>query len=575
MNWSEVLNRKALRDLAGGRSYSAGEGYASAGMVSSLTVGERTITAQVQGTERYRVKLSLINGEPLAGDCSCPYADEGNFCKHCVAVGLVYLDSDPNTLPPGGAWDGIRHYLKSLPPTELISLLMAQVEKDGDLQEELLLKVAQSAPNGPNIAALQKAIDRAIAVPDYLDYDEMSGYADGVERVVRSLADLLKRGFAKETRNLVEYAIGELRGAMNEVDDSNGEVGGVWQNLHSLHFEATLQAPVPPNELAEWLFQRELTSDWDIDVDWQDYLPALGKVGEAAFRQKAETMWATVPERKASDTRSYSSDFYRITRLMESLARTDNNAQRLIEIKKRDLSSPYFYLRIAELYLEMGKQDVALDWAEKGKAGFPNDPDSRVLDFLITQYTIRNRFAEAYQILWESFVRVPGLTHYQALHDYATARKEWNVWRGRAWETLRASLNERQSQPKSSFAWSLSSNDHSELVTILLWEKRSDEAWEEAKAGGCSHALWLQLAKARETSHPEDAVTIYSDAFTRSMKNLSGSDYSEPVAFLRKVRDILTATGQTDRLRTLMAVQRVEHKRKRNFLKELEKHHLP
>ena len=570
MNWSEVLNRKTLRDLAGGRSYSAGEQYASAGYVSGLVVGERTITAQVEGTERYRVKLLYTRGEPLSGDCSCPYADEGNFCKHCVAVGLVYLDTDPDTLPPGGAWDGIRKYLKSLPPADLVTLLMAQVEKDGDLQEELLLKVAQSAPNGPNIAALQKAIDRAIAVPDYLDYDEMSGYADGVERVVRSLADLLKSGFAKETRNLAEYAIGELRGAMNEVDDSNGEVGGVWQHLHSLHLEASLQAPAPPQELADWLFQRELTSDWDIDVEWQDYLPALSKVGEAAFRRKAETMWATVPQRNASDKRSYSSDFYRITHLMESLARTDNDPHRLIEIKKRDLSSPYHYLQIAELYEEIGNKNAALDWAEQGKSAFP---DSRLLDFLVAQYTARNRFAEAYQILWESFVRAPGLTHYQALHDYAVARGEWNVWRGRAWETLRASLEEKKNRPKSSI-WSLTPNDHSEPVTILLWEKRYDEAWEEAKAGGCSHELWLKLAQTRETSHPEDAVTIYTDAFTRTMQNLSGSDYSAPVAFLRKIRDILTATGQTDRLRTVIAVQRVEHKRKRNFLKELDNHHL-
>lgn len=28
---------------------------------------------------------------PLTADCSCPYGQEGNFCKHCVAVGLAVL----------------------------------------------------------------------------------------------------------------------------------------------------------------------------------------------------------------------------------------------------------------------------------------------------------------------------------------------------------------------------------------------------------------------------------------------------------------------------------------------------
>jgi hypothetical protein len=51
--------------------------------------------------------------------------------------------------------------------------------------------------------------------------------------------------------------------------------------------------------------------------------------------------------------------------------------------------------------------------------------------------------------------------------------------------------------------------DHSELVTIFLWEKDVEAAWREAREGGCSNDLWMDLARKRETNHPEDALPIY------------------------------------------------------------------
>lgn len=51
--------------------------------------------------------------------------------------------------------------------------------------------------------------------------------------------------------------------------------------------------------------------------------------------------------------------------------------------------------------------------------------------------------------------------------------------------------------------------DHSELVRIFLWEGNVEAAWREAKEGGCSNELWLELATGREENHPEDSLSIY------------------------------------------------------------------
>ncbi|MFJ8159360.1 SWIM zinc finger domain-containing protein [Streptomyces sp. NPDC096136] len=78
-----------LRRLAGSRSFNGGLGYRSA--VSRLDVGDGAITATVDGTDAYEVELTEDEDGGLTGWCDCPYGREGNFCKHCVAVGLTVL----------------------------------------------------------------------------------------------------------------------------------------------------------------------------------------------------------------------------------------------------------------------------------------------------------------------------------------------------------------------------------------------------------------------------------------------------------------------------------------------------
>ena len=57
----------------------------------SMTEYNGMITAKVEGTHTYTVKLLLDNGE-AKHSCTCPMGDEDIFCKHCVAVGLAWIE---------------------------------------------------------------------------------------------------------------------------------------------------------------------------------------------------------------------------------------------------------------------------------------------------------------------------------------------------------------------------------------------------------------------------------------------------------------------------------------------------
>lgn len=568
MDWLQNLTRDMLRQLAGSRSFSDGEIYAAQGMVSHLLADEHTIVANVQGTQRYQVRLKADSAGKLVGQCSCPYGVEGNFCKHCVAVGLAWLRASvhPTGAVDRSAAEKIREYLNGLSQAQLVELVLEQVGKYDDLEDALLRKSAMTAAQGPDLDIYRASIDRAIETDSYIEYEHVWDYVSGVYDVTESLNELLDSGFAAEARSLVEYALDRLAESMNLVDDSSGNVGGAWQTLNKLHVQATLQAPGDPIDLAEWLFQREIARDWDIDTVWQDYLPALGMDGEAHFRRVVEDAWLKIPVLKPGQ--SDSGKRYRMTNLMRSLLAKDDFAG-LIALEMRDLSSPYRYLHIAELCSQHGDADDAVRWAEDGIEHSVDKSDSRLVEFLATQYIALERFPDAYQILWKWFKEKPDLQSYQRLHDLATDRGDWGAWRARCWDILNEDARRKQSERLKSQQRFAASYDRSLFVSILLWEQRPEEAWQEAQAGGCSLDLWLKLAETRETSHPEDAVRIYRDQVMRQLQTAS-SNYNAPVQTLQKIRRVLRQAGQEEQLTVLIRQFRAQYKLKRNFIKALD-----
>ncbi|HVI42102.1 MAG TPA: SWIM zinc finger family protein, partial [Anaerovoracaceae bacterium] len=65
--------------------------YHKQGLVEDFCEGEDFIQATVQGSEAYDVSIELDGGEILDMNCDCPYAAEGNYCKHMAAV-LFYME---------------------------------------------------------------------------------------------------------------------------------------------------------------------------------------------------------------------------------------------------------------------------------------------------------------------------------------------------------------------------------------------------------------------------------------------------------------------------------------------------
>ncbi|MBI3090671.1 MAG: SWIM zinc finger family protein [Candidatus Tectomicrobia bacterium] len=568
-----------LQRAAGARSFERGEGYFAGGRVGSLAEHGGTVTAKVRGTLPYRVKFWIEDGK-VRYSCTCPVGQDGAFCKHCVAVGLAWLDQarpdhagEKKLAKPVVTMKDVRAYLAGQDKNALVDLLMEQGMDDDRLRQRLLMKAAKERAKGLDLATYRLAIDEAVDGGGFVDYRGAYDYASRIEEVIDAVEDILKGGYASEVIDLTEHALEDVEAAIESVDDSDGHMGGILERLQELHLKACRKAMPDPEELARRLFAWELRAEWDTFYGAADtYADVLGEKGLAVYRTLAEAEWAKVrPLGPGRDDPAKYGTRFRITHIMETLARRTGDVEAVVAVKTRDLSTAYDYLQIAETYQQAGKHDLALDWAERGVTAFPTRTDPRLREFLAAEYHRRGRHDDAMALAWAEFAESPTLDRYQNLKRHADKIGQWTTWRAKALDLLRQSIAAAKRQASGDrWAWERRS-DHTELVRVFLWEKDIKAAWREATEGGCADDQWMELAKKREKSHPEDALPLYQRRIEPTLSRKNNEAYREAVGLLKKVQELMARLGRESEFAQYLASVRAAHKPKRNFMKLLER----
>jgi len=237
---------------------------------------------------------------------------------------------------------------------------------------------------------------------------------------------------------------------------------------------------------------------------------------------------------------------------------------------------PYCFLEIASLYKEAGYDDKALNWAEHGWRAFTGTrADDRLREFLADTYHDRGRHKEAMTLIWDAFFDRPAVDSYQSLHRHAKRSGDWPAWRDKALACVRerisaAARGRSSAKQPGNRMWPPSWSDRSVLVEILLWERKVEDAWREAKDGGCSTGLWLRLAEKREKPHPLDALAIYREYIQKLLEQTDNRAYQDAMTFIRKIHTLSASVEQMEAFRSFLTELRAVNRRKRNFIKLLD-----
>lgn len=565
------FSRRSVEAMADRRSFERGLLYAANGRVGKRTVTVSSVKAKVRGSSPYQVRLSLGDDDEPAYDCSCPVGLEGRFCKHAVAVALVVTDAAADRDQGAETVIDVRGYLEGLDHQTLVDLLVERAADDDIFDARLRLEAARATAGPPQLGVFRHAIDEAFVVHDYVGYREMYDYATNIDAVLDSLQDLLDDGHVETVVALAEHAIDRAEDAVGSVDDSDGWMSGIAERLQDLHLAACAAQQPDPVTLARTLFDRERHSG-DLEVFYgaaSAYAEVLGAEGLAEYRRLAQAEWDALPPLGPNDEEcSWSSQRFRITQIMQTLAQLTGDVDAVVEVLARDQSSAYQFVRIAEVLREANRYDDALAWAEKGLA-LHGGSDSRLVDVAAEEHHRTGRREDAVRVTWDAYDEAPGLRTYRHLAEHAQRADLWPAWHDKALDLLRTRVNQGKREPARSRVtrWPAPGPDSSTLVEVLLFDGDVETAWVQANAAGCRRDLWLELARRREGENPLEAIPIWQAEAERSIDAKNNQAYAEAVELVARVGRLMNAADRQSDFAPYVAKLRATHKPKRNLMK--------
>jgi hypothetical protein len=548
---------RTVRDLAGEKTFARGEAYHRDGHVTILALEKARVLAQVAGTDDYRTEITG-RGKAIDGNCTCPAFEDRGFCKHMVATALAANEGgeEGETEEPG-ALSRIRDHLKKKGINAVVEMVVGLAERDPALFRRLdLAATAVRADDKTLEARLRRAIDEATRTRGFIDYREAASWAAGVDEALGAIADLATGRRGQLALTLATHAIARIERATDDIDDSDGHCGALLERARDIHLSACRAGRPDPVQLARDLFARETKDAFDTFHGAAPlYADVLGEPGLEEYRRLAAEAWSKIPPRTgARGARDdFSSDRYRLVSILDFFAEREGDLQARIDLRAKDLSSPWSYLQLAEFCRAHGREEEALRRTEEGLWLFEDDrPDERLVFLAVDLLTKAGRKKDAEAHLWRAFEKAPDLELYVRLRKLGG-----KAARERAVELLQARLVTEDPGP-----WH---HPADLLIRVFLHEKRFDEAWAVVRKHQATTDVKEALARASEATHPSDALEVYA-ARIEQLANAGGnSAYAEAAQLVARMAALRGGAEQAAYVMDL----KERHRRKRNLMKLL------
>lgn len=122
-NWKQMFTSKIL---------DRGYAYYTDGLVEDLFRDGDTITAVVNGTEDYEVAIIFDGNEIEELFCTCPYAEDGFYCKHMAAVLYELEDTKEVSVKNNSANQDITEMVNSA-DEQYVRDFLANILKENEL----------------------------------------------------------------------------------------------------------------------------------------------------------------------------------------------------------------------------------------------------------------------------------------------------------------------------------------------------------------------------------------------------------------------------------------------------------
>lgn len=239
----------------------------------------------------------------VGGHCDCPNAEDGRFCKHQVALAMVWRGLLGGEAPAPDETarakvtaattsaakrarsaldrrEALAEFLRSRDAQVMAQRLLQLADRDAAVERELhqWRKLSEVQQGAAGLTEL-KALATQILSPgrDFLDWRQTSGYAQRATDVLPLLAQTRARN-PEDALALGLHALRRAWAAMEQADDSGGDIGGLARAIGDEWVEALRAAGARPAAFGDSYLQVLL----DDPITSFDTAAAEAAMGDAA-----------------------------------------------------------------------------------------------------------------------------------------------------------------------------------------------------------------------------------------------------------------------------------------------------
>lgn len=552
-----------LRRLAGDTVFKRGEAYVREGAVRLVEVTPGRIEAEVSGSEIYETTLSVDADGEIEADCTCPHADEGNFCKHAVATGLAALASRKDGAPAGGAkakkGDSdkavLEKHLRAMTRDALEARLRKAMEDDPALKRALTAE-ALAAKAGPDDRELwRRLIENAFRATRTMGWESAGDFPEALDGLESSFRSVLSPATAPMFLDFIEEIIVRGEEATDGGQyDPEGEVADALERLGMLHRDACKLAGFTPEVLAERLFKLETQGRLEfVGFGPDDYAEALGPAGLLRYRELVEEL-----AKKSSGSK----DDWRLTSLRSKLAELTGDVDGRIAILESRPHASVF--QIITILREAGRESEALTRAERALRENKNGPGYETIGYLIDSYSKAGRHADAVSVAKIDFIRSPDLSGYKRL--LALGRTAGCEAGER--ETALKFLADRKADARDRFFYENRGGkpDRTLRIEIALWENDLQAGLAAYDEGWVSPVVSEQLASSLSSAYPADSLRIRRRRINALLEHTDAKTYPDVARQLGAMLDTANAAGTAGEVVKYIREIREKHRAKRSLM---------
>ncbi len=545
------LSIDKIRQLCTEASFERGKRYLAEGRVNILEASPTGVTAEVQGTETYNVKVDLKNG--ISAECDCPYDLEG-YCKHIVAVLLSMLDNkeeiEAMMAKSRQDHEAALALLKEADSLELREFLQSEMGLLPILRSHFMTWFSQSG-NLKSIHDYKREIGKL--------YREASTYEDeiyyGVDVDFSSLEQLAEININKKSFLEAAKIYQALFESIDERMESIGESSGYYEDKFA-HYLKSYVACINNAGLdarAKRVYIKYLFRKYTNDPQYfeAEYLQSLE---ELCISREDREYWLELldahMQEEIHDAQKAEHAKYQELDLISSKLRLLWDLGRKNEyydlIEQYYGHSPELCLSYAVALKEDGKQGLSIKVAEECLSLFPDYRTMPIRMFLSEVY--EHSDAEKYKenLLW-LFLNTNEWKYYEALK--ASFSRSWN-------DILLKIIN------------SLSQDRYgiSKLIDVYLKEKMYDMALKKIMDSR-SLSLLAKYHKDLAGRYPNE----YFQAYRELIHSFAGKEtgrrhYQAVVSYLTKMGEI---EGFDSEFAEFIGMLRQENRRRPAFIDEM------